>query len=83
MTLSDSVRAIIDQVHRDLSEEVAIDKIINLVFVDSCSPSLLDQEDCALVRRMGIEIVELPLTRDGDPTRHDPVRVTEALLSLV
>lgn len=83
MTLSDSVRAIIDQVRRDLSEEVAVDKIINLVFVDSCSPSLSDQEDCALVRRMGIEIVELPLTRDADPSRHDPERVTEALLSLV
>ena len=82
MTLSDSVRAIVRHVERDVEGEVPLDQIINLILLDSLTMSSHAAEDLKQVREMGIDLVEVPLTREGDPTRHDPLRVSEALLSL-
>ena len=82
MTVIDSVQTIIEMVRRDVQQELPIERIINLMLVDPSSdrqPSSAEREQIA---NMGIDLLEVPMADTGNPDRHDPLRVTEALLSL-
>ena len=56
---------------------------MDLVLVDPKPAAAVSVSERRVIAEMGVDLIELPIVSDADPRQHDPVRVVEALLSLV
>lgn len=86
-SLRDCVEKIIDMVRRDAGAETPIQQILTTVLVDSANCQYCVEIDKAVIERMGIVVLDVPLVLEaaslsGIATRLDPTKVTEVLLTL-
>ena len=83
MSLSGAISRIVEQVRNDGDEALPIADALSLVLIDSQRGDYAGRLDLESVKELGVEVVDLPLASDGDPTQIDPQRLSEILLSLV
>lgn len=85
MDMAEAVRRIIEVVRRDAGATTPVSDILNLVLVDLESGAYageLTAEEVARVEDLGVSVVDLSLVSAHKPPNHDPVALTEALISL-
>ena len=80
MTLSDQVAALLAALMADAGTERPVTDLVSVVLCDS--DAFDAQEASRLKTRFDLPLVPLPLRKTEDPSRYDPEKVCEALISL-
>ncbi len=82
MSVSDSVNRLVRTVRADAGPRVPIDHIINAALVDTQGGEYAMALDLEAVRAAGVQVADVPLADAARPDRMDPVKLSEALISL-
>ncbi|MFH1061218.1 MAG: GAK system CofD-like protein [Pseudomonadota bacterium] len=79
-----SVATLLDYLHRGCPEPASASALLNLVIVDTANAVYPGGAvDVEAIRRLGVQVVDLPLVSEASEPYLDPGRLLEALLSLV
>ncbi len=79
MTLADKVGCLLGYLRRDAGKDCLTERLLNLVIVDRSTPEV----DLDGLSEAGIPVLRLDLVSEGSAPYYDPVRLSEALVSLV
>ncbi len=83
LSLADGVAVLLDYLRRGCGQKVAVDQVLNLVIVDSANAVYPGgPPDLAAIRRLGVEVIDVPLVSEQSAPYLDPARLLEVLLSL-
>ncbi len=80
MTLSDQVGALLEVLRRDAGAACPADRLISVVLCDTQEFSSKAARE--VTRAHGVPSLALPLSAPKSPTRYDPARLCDALISL-
>jgi CofD-related protein of GAK system len=81
MTLADKVETLLRYLSAGLAHPVAPERLLQCVMIDTRS-SPVRPDTLGAFRRLGVEIIDLPLVSTGSAPRLDPRLLTEAIVSL-
>lgn len=82
MTLADNVTTLLHYLRRDCVDGLPSEKVLNVVLLDSRNECYAQAVDIPAVRKLGIEVLRMPLAAD-DPPLLDENRLLRVLLSFV
>lgn len=81
LSVAEAAERIISQLQRET--EAPVESLMNFVMVDAQHGRYESPLDVGDVEKLGVTLIDTPLVSEQDPSRHDPKRTCEALLSLV
>jgi CofD-related protein of GAK system len=82
MSLADSLEQLIRYVRADAGAEVPVERIVNVVLLDRDPRHYGLRVDLERLESMGVQVVSLELVTETSRPHAQPLRLTEALLSL-
>jgi CofD-related protein of GAK system len=82
MSLSDSVARLIEAVRRDAGEDTPVDRILNLVLIDSERGRYEIAMDTAGLKELGVEVADVALVGESGRPLIDARILAESLVSL-
>ena len=82
MSVADCLEALVRYVRADAGADVPIGRIVNLVLLDRDASHYAARVDVERLERLGVQVVSLELVTESSRPHADPLRLTEALLSL-
>ena len=82
MSLDQAVARLIEAVRRDAGEETPVERILNLVLVDTARGRYASPLDTRRIEELGVEVLDLALVGEGGWPWIDADYLVEALLSL-
>jgi len=77
-----AVRRLIDVIRRDAGEDTPVERILNLVVVDTERGHYASPVDTARIKELGVEVLDLRLVGEGEWPWIDADLLSEVLLSL-
>lgn len=83
LSVADCVKTLLTYLRKSNGNDAPADRLLNLVLVDSAGGAYPGGLDLQAIRRLGVQVVDLPLVSEASQPYVDEERLTEALLSLV
>ena len=82
MTVAGQVARLLETLHAGCTKPCQTEDLLRFVLVDSKHGRYENPLDLAAIRRLGVEVVDVPIARQDNPAQADSRRVCEILLSL-
>jgi CofD-related protein of GAK system len=83
MSVADTLEALVRHVRTDAGQDVPLSRIVNLVLLDQDPSQYGMPLELERIERMGAQVARLELVTESSRPHADPLRLTEALLSLI
>lgn len=83
MTLADSVKTLIDYLHKSCYEVVPVSKLLNFVLIDSSHGFEISEEEIKTIHDLGVEVIDISLISESTLPYYDEDKLISVLLSLV
>ena len=83
MNVADAVEVILQRLRRDVGDAIAVDDLLTHVVLDVQDAAYAEAPDLARLRRLGVEVLRLPLVKGRqDPPRIDAATLAELLVCI-
>ncbi|GAB6060996.1 GAK system CofD-like protein [Desulfonatronum parangueonense] len=83
MTLADNVATLLRYLRASSNGEPPVNKLVNVVLLDSDAERYVQPVDVAAVRKLGIEVLTMPFVDDERENKLEGKRLLKVLLSLI
>jgi CofD-related protein of GAK system len=82
LSVAEQTRRLLAALESGCTRTCRREELLHFVFVDSRNGRYDGPLDIAAIRRLGVEVVDLPLAREDNPSQADSRKVAELLVSL-